>query len=100
MRLVQGVDACFEELVLHSVVFFLRHGDFLSRLVVSELARFGQYGDVGGRVDLFQHHLELIKQAQGDASLTLHDLVDHLGVEFDVQVAQRGLQLLKILQSV
>lgn len=61
LGLVQGVDARFEELVLHSVVLFLGHCDFLSRLVVSKLARFGQHGDVGGRVDLFQNHLELVK---------------------------------------
>ena len=34
------------------------------------------------------------------ATLPFHDFIDHLGVELDLQVAQRRLQLLKILQLV
>ena len=98
--LVERVNACLEELVLHSVVLFLRVGNLLRRLVVAKLARLGQHGDICRWVDLLKHHLELIKEAQGDASLALHNLVDHLGVELDVQVAQCWLQLFKVLQSV
>lgn len=98
--LVERVNACLEELMLHSVVLFLRVGNLLSRLVVAKLARLGQHGDICRWVDLLKHHLELIKKAQSDASLALHNLVDHLGVELDVQVAQCWLQFLKVLQSV
>lgn len=88
LRLVERVDACFEELVLDTVVFFFGIGDFLSGLVVAELTSLGEHCDVCCRVDLFQAHLELVEQSESKATLPLHDLVDHLGVELDIEVAQ------------
>jgi len=78
LGLVERVDACFEELVLDTVVFFFGIGDFLSGLVVAELASLGKHCDVCCRVDLFQAHLELVEQTESKATLPLHDLVDHL----------------------
>ena len=89
--LVQGVDALFKELVLHTVVLLLRIGNFLGWLVVTELASLGKHGNVSNGVNLLQAHLELVEEAQGQTTLTLHDLVNHLRVELDVQVAQRRL---------
>ena len=100
LRLVQGVDAGLEELMLHLVVLFLGVSNFLGGLVVPKVARFRQHGNVCYRVDLLQTHLQLVEEAQGNASLALHDSVDHFGVELDIQVAQGRLQFLKVLQSV
>ena len=97
LRLIEGVDACLEEGVLHAVVRLLGVCNFLCRLIVAELSRLGEHGDVGHGVNLLEAHLELIEKAQGDTSLAFHNLVDHLGVEFDVQVAKCGLQLLEVL---
>ena len=99
LRLVQGVYAGLEELVLDLVILFLGIGNLLSWLVVTEFASFCEDSDVSYGVDLLQTHLELVKKAQGNATLSLHDLVHHFGVKLDVQVPQRGLQLLKVLQS-
>ena len=87
LRLVQRVDALFEELMLNMVVFFLRVGDLLGWLVVTELASFRQDSDIGRGVDLLKHHFELVEKAEGNASLPLHNLVHHLGVELNVKVA-------------
>jgi len=59
--LVERVNAGLEELVLHSVILFLRVGNFLSRLVVAKLTGFGQDSDISDRVNLFKAHLELIE---------------------------------------
>lgn len=100
LRLVEGVDACLEELVLHFVVLLLGVGDFLGGLIVAELAGLSEHGDVRDWVHLLQAHLQLIEEAESNSSLPLHDLVNHLGVELDVQIAQGRLQLLKVLQTV
>ena len=100
LGLVESVDALLEELVLNTVVLLLRVGNFLGGLVVSKLASFGQHGDIGGGIDLFEHHLELVEESEGNATLAFHDLVYHLGVELDVKVTQSRLQFLKVLQSV
>lgn len=78
LGLVEDLKALLEEGVLHIVVLLFGHGDFLSGLVVAELASLGQHGDVSGRVDLLKDHLELVEQAQGNASLLLHDFIDAL----------------------
>ena len=82
------------------VVLLFRVGNLLGRLVVAELTSFCQDSDIGRRIDLLKHHFELIEEAEGNASLPLHNLIHHLGVELDVKVAQSRLQLLKVLQSV
>ena len=84
LRLVQGVDARLEELVLDLVILFLRIGNLLGWLVVPEFASFCEDGDVCCGVDLLQTHLELVEKAQGNATLSLHDLVHHFGVKLDV----------------
>lgn len=87
LGLVQCVDTLFEELVLHTIILLLRVCDLLGRLVVTELASLSQHGDIGRRVDLLQHHLELVEEAEGDAPLALHNFVNHLRVELNVEVA-------------
>ena len=76
--LVQRIDPLLEELVLHLVILLLRVGNFLGWLVISELASLGEHGDISCRVNLLEAHFELVQQSQGDASLTLHYLIDHL----------------------
>ena len=100
LGLIESVDSGLEELVLDPVILFFGDSNFLCGLVVSKLACLGQHGNVCGRVNLLQSHLELVEDAQGNATLPLHNLVDHLGVELNVQIAQRGLQLFKVLQAV
>lgn len=78
LRLIQRIDPLFEELVLHLVVLLFGVGNFLGWLVVSKLAGLGEDGDVSCRVHLFEAHFQLVEQPKGDASLTLHYLVDHL----------------------
>ena len=87
LGLVEGIDALFEESVLDAIILLLGVGNFLGGLVVAELAGFGQYGDISDGVNLLKAHLELIQEAEGNTALSLHDLVHHLRVEFDVQVS-------------
>ena len=61
--LVEGIDASFEEGVLHLVIFFLLHCNFLGWLVVSKLTRFSKHCDVGGWIDFLKDHFELVEQA-------------------------------------
>ena len=77
--------------MLHTVVLLLGIGNFLGWLVVPELAGLGEHGDVSNGVNLLEAHLKLVEKAQGQTTLTLHDLVNHLRVKLDVQVAQRRL---------
>lgn len=100
LGLVKRSHALLEELVLDMIVGVLGHRDLLSGLVVTELARLGEDGDVRWWVDLLKHHLQLVKKAERQPSLLLHDLLDNLGVELDLQVAKHGLQLLEVLQLV
>ena len=65
LRLIESVNARLEELMLNSVVLLLRVGNFLSRLVIAELASFSEHGDVCSRVDLLEAHFELVEKAQG-----------------------------------
>ena len=100
LRLVEGVDTDLEELVLHAIVLFLGVGNFLGRLVVSELSSLGQNSNVCRRINLLKTHLKLVEEPKGDAAIAFHDLVDHLGVKLDVEVSQGRLKLLKVLQAV
>lgn len=100
LGLVKGIDSALEEGVLHLVVLLFGHGDFLRWLVVPKVASLLKDHHVGCGVDLFEAHLELVEQAEGQAALSLHDLVDHFGVELNVEVAQGGLQFFKVLQLV
>ena len=87
LGLVERVYALFEELVLDAIVLLLGVRDFLGGLVITELARLGQHGDVCSWVHLLQAHLQLVEEAEGEATLPLHDLVDHLRVKLDVEVS-------------
>ena len=52
LGLIKRVYPLLEELVLDPVVLLLRVSDFLGGLVITELARLGQHGDVSRGVDL------------------------------------------------
>mmetsp|Transcript_6306 Transcript_6306/g.10246 ORF Transcript_6306/g.10246 Transcript_6306/m.10246 type:complete len:440 (-) Transcript_6306:171-1490(-) len=97
LGLVESLKACFEEAGLHLVVRLLIRPDLERGLVIAYLTRLAEDGDVSGRVDLLKDHPQLVKQAEGPASLFLHNLVHLLGVELDIQVSEGGLQLFKIL---
>ena len=64
--------------------------------VESKLLTLGQHGDISGRIYALKHLLELVEETECVATLLLHDLVDHLRVELDLQVAQRWLELFKV----
>ena len=54
-------------------------------------------GDVSRRVNLLKSHLQLIEEPKSDAPLLLHNAIDHLRIEFDVQCAQGRLQLREVV---
>jgi len=86
LRLVECLQAHFEEGRLHLVVGLLLGANLHGGLRVPVLAGLSKNGDVGWRVNLLEDHLELVQQSQGVATLLLHDLVDTLRVELDLQI--------------
>ena len=60
LRFIKRVNTSLEELMLDSIVLFLGVGNFLGRLVVSELASLSEHGNVCSGVDLLKAHLELV----------------------------------------
>jgi len=100
LGLVQRVNSHLEKVVFDLIVLGTRHCNLLRWLVVPKFTRFGEHGNVSGRVDLIQAHLELVEETQGQTTLSFHDSVHELRVKLDVQVAQGGLQTLKVLQFV
>lgn len=97
LRLVESLEAHFEEGRLHFVVGILVRANLESRLIVANLARFPENGDVCWRVDFFEDHLELVEKTECETPLLLHDLVHLPRIKFDVQVSERGLELFKVL---
>ena len=86
LRLVEGLQAHFEEGRLHLIVGLLLRSNLHGGLRVSVFAGLSKDGDVSWRINLLEDHLELVKQSQGVATLLLHDLIDTLRVELDLQV--------------
>lgn len=100
LRLIERGQPLLEELVLDFVILRQSRCNFLSGLVVPELAGFREDDNIGGRVDFLEDHFELVEKPEGHAAFALHDLVDGLAVELDVQVAKRGLQLFEVCHAV
>lgn len=89
-----------EESVGDIVVFGFRHRDSLCGLVVAKGTSLGHDGDVSRWVDLLEHHLELVEQTEGLASLAVHNLLNSLAVELNVEGSKSGLQLFEIHHEV
>ena len=100
LRAVELAKPLLEEGVGDVVVLGLAHGDALRRLVVAKRARLGHNADVSGRVHLLEHHLELVEKSERLTTLSVHNLLNSLAVELDVEAPERGLQLLKVHHEV